>query len=649
MNKIPLWKSSFPVAYVLLSVGIVLSLFIPFIQGTGTVLMEDISAYSVVHARTVWGTSFVAIVCLLAFWVYVDITKETLVAILFVSLLASLVMDVYVDIKVDWLLSGSTWVNGRLLSACVQSLVLLLGYLLLTQTDTRLHVSQSMLMVTLACSIILPLVVAAVFSNYRQYQLATMPMAIVVGLFYAVCFYLARQYFQKHRDECSVVILITLVPALMIPPTVFFIGSRGSVADFVILYILRTLMFVIPVLWMLISFRRLYFRKKSDEEEMVVLNQKLSKSEFRYGSISQLMPTGVMLIDESGTIVEANDHVCKLFGYSPDEFIGLTVEQLVPEHIRGAHVGLRKAFRRENKMRQMAKTSSELVGLRKDGSSVPVEIGLAPIELDQHHYTLTSVVDVSERRQMMEELKEKNIKMDMAIERLSQSNQQLERFAFVCSHDLQEPVRMVLSFSQFLERRLEGSLDEKSQEYLNYITDGAMRAREMITDILNFCRLDQNTDGHKQVDLTKTCYQVKNTLQEVLSERQAEFTWEDNLPVIAAVPSQIFQLILNLVSNGIKFNVSEVPAVHVSAVMQAENLQIRIQDNGIGIDKKYQEKVFEIFQRLNSKAEFPGTGIGLAICKKIADQHGASLSIESKAGKGSCFILEWPTGGNKKT
>ncbi|WP_169749040.1 sensor histidine kinase [Gynuella sunshinyii] len=607
--------------------------------------MDDISVYSVVHARTVWGTSFVAVICLLAFWVYVDMTREILVIIFFVSLLALLVMDLYVDVKVEWLLSGSMWVDGRLLSAGVQSLVLLVGYLLLIKKGSRFRVSQSILMVTLAVSIIFPLGVAGAFSNYHQYQPATIPMAMLVTLSYSACFYLTWRYFQKHRDECSAVILLTLVPALMIPLTVFFIGSRGSVADFVILYILRTLMFVIPVLWMLISFRRLYLRKKSDEEEMMVLNQRLSKSEFRYGSISQLMPTGVMLIDESGTIVEANDHVCKLFDYSPDEFIGLTVEQLVPEHIRGAHVGLRKAFRRENKMRQMAKTSSELVGLRKDGSSVPVEIGLAPIELDRHHYTLTSVVDVSERRQMMEELKEKNIKMDMAIERLSQSNQQLERFAFVCSHDLQEPVRMVLSFSQFLERRLEGTLDEKSQEYLNYITDGATRAREMITDILNFCRLDQNTDGHKEVDLTETCRQVKNTLQEVLSERQAEFTWEDNLPVIAAVPSQIFQLILNLVSNGIKFNVSEVPAVHVSVVRQTENLQIRIQDNGIGIDKKYQTKVFEIFQRLNSKAEFPGTGIGLAICKKIADQHGASLSIDSKVGKGSCFVLDWPADG----
>lgn len=372
------------------------------------------------------------------------------------------------------------------------------------------------------------------------------------------------------------------------------------------------------------------------------LNQELMKAEQRYRSINFLMPVGILLVDGSGRIIEANRQAQDMFGYDDAELDGTNVDNLVPNSIRSSHAKLREGFSKENRMRKMAAENANLMGQRRSGEIFPVEIGLAPIELDGQRFVVASVMDVSERKRMVEELREKNLQMDEAIDNLTRSNEQLERFAFVCSHDLQEPVRMVLSFSQLLERRIKDQLDKKSQEYLAYVTDGAIRAREMISDILTFCRLDQNTDASAKVNLSEVCQQVENTLQGLIAEKRARMIWSDDLPSVVAVPSQVFQLILNLVNNGFKFNRSEQPTVQISCVEEPQYWSIQVKDNGIGIDPKYQSKLFQIFQRLNTKAEFPGTGIGLAICKKIADQHGAEIVIKSQPEQGATFVINWP-------
>ena len=246
-------------------------------------------------------------------------------------------------------------------------------------------------------------------------------------------------------------------------------------------------------------------------------------------------------------------------------------------------------------------------------------------------------IELANRRLQLE-----NEELDRALERLADSNQQLERFAFICSHDLQEPIRMVNSFSELLAQRLGDDLDAKTREYLEYVTDGAGRAREMVTDILTLCRLDQSTDARQRVRLADTCADVKQTLYAMLQQRNAKFYWDDDLPELFAEPSQLFQLVLNLVGNGLKFNRSETPTVEVRARPGPDCWEIEFEDNGIGIDPRYRDRLFQVFNRLNAKSEFPGTGIGLAICKKIADRHEAEFVIDSAPGQGSRFILKWP-------
>lgn len=370
--------------------------------------------------------------------------------------------------------------------------------------------------------------------------------------------------------------------------------------------------------------------------------EELKELNVRYQSINKFMPCGVMIVDPKGSILETNNTCCELFEYSESEMLSLQVEQLVPDTIRSGHAELRRRFAEEPTHRKMAENSKTLSGIRKDGSLIALEIGLAPILLGNQKCILVSLMNVEERRRVLAELEVKNEQMDLALDKLQKTNEQLERFAFICSHDLQEPVRMVLSFSQLLERKISPQLDEKALSYLHQITDGAARAREMISDILDFCRLEQNNESKSSVSLVELCEKIKLTLTPLLEEKEAKFYWDESLPSILGGPTQIFQLFLNLVSNGLKFNNSKAPKVTVSVEDQKNHWIFSVSDNGIGIDEKYIHKLFTIFTRLNSKAEFPGTGIGLAICKKVSELHGAEISISSELNRGTSFLVKWP-------
>jgi PAS domain S-box-containing protein len=243
-------------------------------------------------------------------------------------------------------------------------------------------------------------------------------------------------------------------------------------------------------------------------------------------------------------------------------------------------------------------------------------------------------VDITERKQADEELKSTMIE-------LKRSNQELKQFAYVASHDLQEPLRMVSSFTQLLERKYKNELDEEALEYINYAVDGAKRMQLLINDLLAYSRV--NTKGGKleDVDLEKVLDEVLFNLEILIEENQAVIT-RDPLPKICADHRQIVQLFQNLITNGLKYRSDETPQIIISAQKENKYWLFSIADNGIGMDPQYRERIFQIFSRLHTHDEYEGTGIGLAIAKRIIVRHGGRIWVESELGEGSTFYFTIP-------
>lgn len=230
---------------------------------------------------------------------------------------------------------------------------------------------------------------------------------------------------------------------------------------------------------------------------------------------------------------------------------------------------------------------------------------------------------------------------EQLIERLVLSNEELERFAFVCSHDLQEPLRMIRSFSDKLEAHLDTnlSLDEKGKKYLHFVTDGAKRSQDLIEDILSYSSINGDTKSQEKLDLASLIESIKKSMSNGSDSFNAEITHEE-LPVISGNKTQIYQLFQNLINNGIKYQTKKAtPEIFIGAEDFGKYWKFSVRDNGMGIDPKNHRKIFEIFKRLHGRSQFVGTGIGLSICKKIVERHGGEIWVESEKGAGSTFYF----------
>jgi len=222
----------------------------------------------------------------------------------------------------------------------------------------------------------------------------------------------------------------------------------------------------------------------------------------------------------------------------------------------------------------------------------------------------------------------------------------LEQFAYVASHDLQEPLRMVSSYLQLVEQRYAGKLDAEATEFINYAVDGAGRMRTLIRDLLEYSRVGRRQQSLLPVQCETIFQNVVQSLQQAILDSHATVT-AGPLPTVLADTTELTQLLQNLIGNAIKFHGPQPPVVHVEVSRQAGYWQFAVRDNGIGIEPEYFEKVFVIFQRLHSRTDYPGTGLGLAICKKIIDRAGGRIWIESTPGQGTTFFFTLPVNKEK--
>jgi len=237
-------------------------------------------------------------------------------------------------------------------------------------------------------------------------------------------------------------------------------------------------------------------------------------------------------------------------------------------------------------------------------------------------------------------------KLKLTLADLVHSNKELEQFAYVASHDLQEPLRMISSYIQLLARRYQGRLDTDADEFIAYAVDGAARMQKLIGDLLAYSRVGTRSKGFEPVDYTAVLDQALANLKAAIEESGAVVT-HDPLPTVTVDNLQQVQLFQNLIGNAIKFHGEEPPRIHVSAEQSGNQWVFSVQDNGLGLDPQYADRIFVIFQRLHTKEEYPGTGIGLAICKKVVELHGGRIWVESQPGIGSRFCFTIPIGGHR--
>jgi light-regulated signal transduction histidine kinase (bacteriophytochrome) len=269
----------------------------------------------------------------------------------------------------------------------------------------------------------------------------------------------------------------------------------------------------------------------------------------------------------------------------------------------------------------------DLFGRRRDGTEVPVEIGLNPFETDEGLFVLASVVDISPRKQAEDELR--------------RSNDELQRFAYVASHDLQEPLRTVASYVQLLARRYRDQLGGDAAEFIDFAVSGVTRMQRLIEDLLAFSRVGTRGGAFEPVDMGLVLRAARDSLGAAIEESGASIT-QDPLPHVLGDPGQLEQMMTNLLGNALKFRGDQPPRVHVGARRDGRFWELNISDNGIGIDPQYFERIFVIFQRLHARDEYPGTGVGLAICRKVVERHGGKMWVESSPGAGATFFLTLP-------
>ena len=238
-------------------------------------------------------------------------------------------------------------------------------------------------------------------------------------------------------------------------------------------------------------------------------------------------------------------------------------------------------------------------------------------------------------------LKDVELKLTQAVEKLERSNHELEQFAYAISHDLQEPLRKVKNFTDLFSKRFSSRIDEKADTYISYITDGASRMHRMIEDLLAYSRVNSREINPERLDMNRVVAEVLELLSLRMEESNAQIEVE-NLPVCLADKPQMVRLIQNLIENAIKFRGDQVPMLHISATDRKDHFLFRIKDNGIGIDPKFSDRIFLVFQRLHTREEYPGTGIGLALCRKIMDRHQGTIWFEPAPEGGSEFLFTLP-------
>lgn len=364
--------------------------------------------------------------------------------------------------------------------------------------------------------------------------------------------------------------------------------------------------------------------EKKEAEKILVKNEK------RFRALIENSGDVIVLSDEKRKIKYVSPAVKNILGYAPDELVGRYTHEFM--HQDDIAVML-------NHINYMLEKSGNMInGIKcrlrhKKGHWIWVEgIGSNLLHEPSVEAIITNFQDISARKEYEE-------RIDKHTKELESSNLELERFAYVTSHDLQEPLRMVSSFLQLLEKKYEEKLDESAHQYIRYAIEGSERMKSLITDLLNYSRAGTDKEKSTLVNINEIIENLeKNVFINKIKKENAKIIVAP-IPEMIGYKTQMIQLFQNLISNALKYRGKRDPVIHITCVDKGTHWEFGVEDNGIGIDENFYEKVFVIFQRLHARNEYSGTGIGLAICKKIVEKHKGKIWVTSEKDKGSIFYF----------
>ena len=363
-------------------------------------------------------------------------------------------------------------------------------------------------------------------------------------------------------------------------------------------------------------------RRKQAEEAL------LREKHFTDALIDNL-PATFWVVDDNVKFIRWNSNQEKVLGYSPDKLSRINpLKIIVPEDRQRVASRFMEAF-------QGSCEEVETYVIKETGQTVPYQLSFAPLTVGGRQYLMGFGIDISARKQA-------ESKLQKIMDDLKRSNEELEQFAYVASHDLQEPLRMVSSYVQLLEKRYRDKLDTDAIDFINFAVDGSRRMQNLINDLLSYSRVGSRGKPFQPVDSSAIYNAAVNNLQIAIRENEA-YIEHGELPRVTADEGQMVQVFQNLIGNAIKFHGKDSPHVIVNADRVNGNWIFSVKDNGIGISRQFFDRIFMVFQRLHGN-EYPGTGIGLSIARKIIKRHGGQIWVESELDKGSTFYFSIPAG-----